>query len=1002
MAGASRQFLRPSGNAPPIRILDMQPLGRGGVGDVYVVRCQGYRDPLVLKQLRADYDANDPVWVGALYAECEMLRNLEHHGYPAPRLVAHGNFAEGRSALWFLMSRASGISLDDWMKANPAAPLQTKMELLRKLAAAIDLLHRLDIVHLDLKPSNIFVREGIGGTGLEVELIDFGSARNLAERSVQGNDALSYNFASPEHFDGLSRCQEAADHFVFGILCTVLLTGAFPFGNIPRESIAMAKDALRRGNRQTVQNRLVACGVPANLARFIAHRLLAVSPDRRGRGSLSAFLDLMGRGGGRGVRAGGRAGTARPRSWLWGALAAGAALAIAAIVFLVSNGMENGEVSGGSGGGGGGGGGGTPLGLPGEVFNPAGGIEITPASAFQNSRENGPLSVASENSDLGNDILVTDRWVLGESIEKIVGVTNNGKYPVRVTVGERNPQTLLPGQILFARSRSEIKPLGARLGDVTNAWQTLRDVEPPVVHLGVIGGKGKWDWPRDFQPRSLGEDNYELPPLDWGKWASADIQESITNAFQPESKDDYTYSFEWKPDSFESWAGAKNTCTVHMLLKSKAKAVVSNRSEHRIQLTPGTILQAGGRWTNTLDQLPTEGIAVIDNEFNHYNCELKPLGPRNEKRGVTNQYEIVVTTNANPRVEIHNTGVVPIQAAGITIGLNKKSDITVTGGKWNIEVVSATNSPEYKDFWTAYDWPPTSLSGTLNYGETITTNVALGHMVKADAKLSADGWLAGANLTGTNKTLVDGEWKTAPWTAEVPSDGEMSIPWTVAMNGVSVTGADGSSAFLSWSAPVAVAVVTNKRISIVVTNTSPIPIKAGVGKADGWETIPAGTSTNMSGEPGRDNKLTVYYMPALNNPSAMKIWGVTNDPPIKKISVAAREQGALVLELAVTPIFEQFNYLWDNELKKDKVQGKKSGWTSAESSDLKRLKGCGLKKENAPTNWPPFELWELRDNLKGWQVDAEKAGRHGEADSLKNALDLIGNADTWEAFMDIK
>ncbi len=291
-------------------------IGGGGMGAVYAGWCEGGGGGGILKEYRTE-DYDETTLANAMTSECRVLRDLALRGYPAPRLLAQGDYRAGRQGLWFLMTRAPGIQLDAWMKSHVRAPLGKKLALLKKIADAIEKLHQLGIVHLDLKPANIFVDDR-GRGGPAVELIDFGNARSLSRTAAEAREEpmLTPGYASPEHFEGLASCREAADNFVLGVLCTEVLTGALPFNR------ADGRKALLEGDRRAVKARLRANGVAEDLAEFIAGRLLAVDSGQRGPGTadeLSARLGKESKGWG-------------DKWWVWCAAAGVCGLAI--VLFL--------------------------------------------------------------------------------------------------------------------------------------------------------------------------------------------------------------------------------------------------------------------------------------------------------------------------------------------------------------------------------------------------------------------------------------------------------------------------------------------------------------------------------------------------------------------------------------------------------------------------------------------------------------------------------------------
>ncbi|MEO9167671.1 MAG: protein kinase, partial [Aestuariivirga sp.] len=87
-------------------------------------------------------------------------------------------------------------------------------------------MHRKDILHLDLKPSNVM----INAQGL-VKLIDFGSslAASTAEDTKISSHAGTADYAAPEHLLGV-KPSSLSDIYSLGVITYEMLTGFLPYG----------------------------------------------------------------------------------------------------------------------------------------------------------------------------------------------------------------------------------------------------------------------------------------------------------------------------------------------------------------------------------------------------------------------------------------------------------------------------------------------------------------------------------------------------------------------------------------------------------------------------------------------------------------------------------------------------------------------------------------------------------------------------------------------------
>src|SRR6266702_4174807 len=156
---------------------------------------------------------------------CRMVLGALAQGLHHPTLVAFGDV---ETTPYLVMEYVEGVRLNDWGQRAPIAPEEVA-RLGAALALALHDLHRQDVVHLDLKPTNVLYR-----TDGDAVLIDFGLAHHshypdlLAEefRSPLGN----WIYMAPEQVLGV-RCDPRSDIFAFGAILYRLATGRFPFGD---------------------------------------------------------------------------------------------------------------------------------------------------------------------------------------------------------------------------------------------------------------------------------------------------------------------------------------------------------------------------------------------------------------------------------------------------------------------------------------------------------------------------------------------------------------------------------------------------------------------------------------------------------------------------------------------------------------------------------------------------------------------------------------------------
>ena len=202
-------------------------LGKGGMSVMYRATDVRLGRKVALKVI-AEHLTADPEFRERFVDEARNTSAIDH-----ANVVPLYDFGEVDGLLYIAMRLVDGSDMASLISDGPMSPQRT-LALLAQVAEALDNLHDLGLVHLDIKPANVLVtaRES---TQEHVYVADFGLTRRGATgHRTRGGDFLgSPTYAAPEHLRG-EPVDGRTDAYSLACVLFACLTGRPPFtGQVP-------------------------------------------------------------------------------------------------------------------------------------------------------------------------------------------------------------------------------------------------------------------------------------------------------------------------------------------------------------------------------------------------------------------------------------------------------------------------------------------------------------------------------------------------------------------------------------------------------------------------------------------------------------------------------------------------------------------------------------------------------------------------------------------------
>lgn len=254
----------------------IRALGSGGFADVHLYHQQVPSRDVAIKIARSNVEGGND----AVRCEADAMARVSSH--PAiVDLYGVGSLQDGRQFL--IMEYCPVADIADQVRARPM-DVASALDMMIRISAGVEMLHRSGYVHRDIKPGNIMLDAYKAPV-----LADFGVSARIGQGGGSA-DGFSVLWAPPEQHDGAAPAEPSQDVWALASCLWTLLVGRSPFEDpIGDNSTVAVAMRVRSGRARSVAR----ADVPVELDEVL-RAAMTLDPSRRTRSALAFAQSLQG------------------------------------------------------------------------------------------------------------------------------------------------------------------------------------------------------------------------------------------------------------------------------------------------------------------------------------------------------------------------------------------------------------------------------------------------------------------------------------------------------------------------------------------------------------------------------------------------------------------------------------------------------------------------------------------------------------------------------------
>ena len=254
----------------------IEKIGSGGMATVYRAKDLVLKRFVAVKILRDEY-TTDNEFIKRFNTEAESAASLTH-----ANIVSVYDVGREGTLYYIVMELIKGKTLKEIIVEDGRMGWKWSVKIAKQIASALEVAHRNNIVHRDIKPHNIIITEdGVA------KVTDFGIAKAVSNSTITafGTTIGSVHYFSPEHARG-GYTDAKSDLYSLGVVIYEMVTGKVPFDADTPVSVA-----LKHMQEKPVEPKVLNPAIPQSLNDLIM-KAMEKEPSMRYNTATEMIQDL--------------------------------------------------------------------------------------------------------------------------------------------------------------------------------------------------------------------------------------------------------------------------------------------------------------------------------------------------------------------------------------------------------------------------------------------------------------------------------------------------------------------------------------------------------------------------------------------------------------------------------------------------------------------------------------------------------------------------------------